>query len=187
MILIEEKEATLQDLHREPGRVELVGGRIVRYMPTGKLPGKLAKIILLLISEFVEAYGSGETYGDNVGYAIPRLQSGRESFCPDVSFFDGPDQDDQMDFIQGAPTFAVEVRSKDGYGPAAEKAIAAKLTDYFAAGTQVVWDVDSKNKCIHAYALTAPALKCTYKRGETAHAEPALPGWRVNVDRIFKP
>ncbi len=41
-----------------------------------------------------------------------------------------------MDSVQGAPVFAVEVRSKANDGPAAERA------DYFAAGTQVVWDVD---------------------------------------------
>jgi hypothetical protein len=34
--------------------------------------------------------------------------------------------------------FAVEVRSEDDYGPAAEKALAAKRADDFAAGTRVV-------------------------------------------------
>jgi hypothetical protein len=37
---------------------------------------------------------------------------------------------------------AVEVRSEGDYGPAAEREMAAKRRDYFAAGTQVVWDVD---------------------------------------------
>ena len=30
----------------------------------------------------------------------------------------------------------------EDYGPAAEKAMAHKRADYFAAGTQVVWDVE---------------------------------------------
>ena len=47
-----------------------------------------------------------------------------------------------MRFIEGAPTFAVEVRSENDYGPAAEVALAEKREDYFAAGTTVVWDVD---------------------------------------------
>ena len=38
--------------------------------------------------------------------------------------------------------FAVEVRSENDYGPEAELALARKRADYFAAGTQVVWDVD---------------------------------------------
>ena len=40
------------------------------------------------------------------------------------------------------PLFAVEVRSENDYGPAAEREMAAKRADYFAAGTRVVWDVD---------------------------------------------
>ena len=47
-----------------------------------------------------------------------------------------------MKFFQGAPVFAVEIRSENDYGPAAEREMAAKRADYFAAGTLVVWDVD---------------------------------------------
>ena len=47
-----------------------------------------------------------------------------------------------MRFIEGPPTFAVEVRSENDYGPAAEREMAAKRADYFEAGTLVVWDVD---------------------------------------------
>ena len=175
MLLIEEKRATLDDLHREPGKAELVGGRIVTFMSTGRL-----------MSDFVERLGHGETYGDNVGYAVPELPSGRESFSPDVSYFDGSEQDDEMDFIQGAPTFAVEVRSKDGYGPTAESALADNRADYFAAGTKTVWDVDSKKECIHAYSVANPGVRRTFRRDDIADAEPALPGWRVPINSIFK-
>ncbi|MEI6231646.1 MAG: Uma2 family endonuclease [Planctomycetota bacterium] len=185
MILIDEIAATLADLHREPGKAELIDGRIVRFMATGLLPGRIAKIILLLMSDFVEALGRGETFGDNVAYSIPRLFSGRETFSPDASYYDGPGQDDEMDFIQSAPTFAVEVRSKDGYGPSAERAIEAKRADYFEAGTKVVWDVDTQGGCIHAYSRNAPTVKRTFNRGDVADAEPALPGWRVEVNRVF--
>src|SRR5712691_4345126 len=47
-----------------------------------------------------------------------------------------------MKFFEGAPVFAVEVRSEGDYGPAAEKAMAKKRADYFAAGSLIVWDVD---------------------------------------------
>ena len=39
-----------------------------------------------------------------------------------------------MKFVQGAPVFAAEVRSEGDYGEAAERAMAAKRADYFAAG-----------------------------------------------------
>jgi Uma2 family endonuclease len=47
-----------------------------------------------------------------------------------------------MKFFEGAPVFAVEVRSEGDYGPAAERELAEKRADYFAAGTLAVWDVD---------------------------------------------
>jgi Uma2 family endonuclease len=43
-------------------------------------------------------------------------------------------------FFPQPPDFAVEVRSEDDYGPLAERELADKRADYFAVGTQVVWD-----------------------------------------------
>ena len=37
-------------------------------------------------------------------------------------------------FLRSAPVLAVEVRSEDDYGPAAEAALAAKRSDCFEAG-----------------------------------------------------
>ena len=90
-----------------------------------------------------------------------------------------------MRFVEGPPTLAVEVRSKNDYRPAAELEIAAKRTDYFAAGTLVVWHDDPEAELIHVYRSTDPENPTTYKRGQTAEAEPAAPGWRVAVDEIF--
>jgi len=60
----------------------------------------------------------------------------RRSFSPDVAFWTrGPLT---AKFPEGAPIFAVEVRSQEDHGPAAERAMAAKRADYFAAGTLVV-------------------------------------------------
>ena len=52
-----------------------------------------------------------------------------------------------MRFCQGAPVFAVEVRSQYDYGPAAEQEMQDKRTDYFACGTLVVWDVVITRGC----------------------------------------
>lgn len=90
-----------------------------------------------------------------------------------------------MRFMEGAPNFAAEVRSENDYGPAVEAEMADKRTDYFAAGTQVVWDVDPLAECVHVYKATAPTRPTTYHRGDIAEAEPAAPGWRVAVDWIF--
>ncbi len=91
-----------------------------------------------------------------------------------------------MNFLEGAPVFAVEIRSKYDYGPAAERAIAEKRTDYFACGTLVVWDVDLLSPdVIKVYRAGDPDHPTIYRRGEVAEAEPAVPGWRMPVDELF--
>jgi Uma2 family endonuclease len=63
----------------------------------------------------------------------------------------------------------------------------AKRADYFAAGTQVVWDVDVlQGEVIRVFRATDPEEPASYRRGETAEAEPALPGFRMRVDDIFE-
>ena len=108
----------------------------------------------------------------------------RLAICPDVSWFTGELVD--ADFPRGAPVFAVEVRDWIDDGDEAEGRMAAKRADYFAAGTQVVWDVDVlRDERIHAYRANNPEHATVYRRGEIADAEPAVPGWRFPVDELF--
>jgi Uma2 family endonuclease len=91
-----------------------------------------------------------------------------------------------MEFCEGAPVFAVEVRSKEDYGPAAERAMRDKRADYFACGTLVVWDVDLLSAdVIKSYRASAPDTPVIFRRGDMADAEPAVPGWRLAVDELF--
>jgi len=93
--------------------------------------------------------------------------------------------DDEMSYVPGPPTLAVEVRSKGDYGPAAERAMASKRADYFEAGTLVVWDVDPVAATIRSDRFDAPEAPIGFGEGEQADAEPALPGWRAAVDELF--
>jgi hypothetical protein len=91
-----------------------------------------------------------------------------------------------MEFGTGAPMFAAEVRSEGDYGPAAERAMADKRADYFAAGTKVVWDVDLLGEdVIRKYTADSQTVPTAYRRGELADAEPGLPGWKFAVDELF--
>jgi Uma2 family endonuclease len=183
---VTEKQMTLNDLMREPGKAELVGGRIVRYMATGYWPHKIAFRILLSLNEFAMRAKQGEAFGDNLGFAVPILASGRESFNPDASFYSGPLPKNKMWFIEGAPTLAMEVRSDSDKGAVALREMADKRADYFEAGTLVVWDVDPMAECIYVYRATSRDIPATYGRGQQAEAEPAVPGWKIAVDSIFQ-
>lgn len=177
--------ATLADLARTPGKAELIGGRIVHLMPTGHRPNQIAGDIFVSLKNYARATGRGVAYIDNMGFAVPELPSGRESFSPDAAYYDGPLPSNEMDFAPGPPTLAVEVRSKTDYGDAAEAEMAAKRADYFQAGTPVVWDVDPRAECVHVYRPDAPDQPVTFHKGQQADAEPAVPGWRMAVDDIF--
>lgn len=80
----------------------------------------------------------------------------------------------------------MEVRSAEDDGPVAEHDIAAKRADYFAAGAEVVWDVDVlRDHLVCVYRAGDPLQPTIYRRGEHAEAEPALPGWSIPVDDLF--
>lgn len=177
--------ATVEDLYRVDGKAELINGRIVKLMATGLRPNRVAGRIFRSLDDHSEQIGRGLAFTDNMGFTVDELASGRESFSPDASWYDGPLPENPMRFIHGAPKLAVEVRSESDYGETAEEEMAEKRSDYFEAGSLVVWDVDPVDDCIHCYRRDDAENPVTFRRGETADAEPAVPGWRVDVDWIF--
>jgi Uma2 family endonuclease len=179
------RRATLADLARVSGKAELIGGRIVDLMPTGHRPNLVAGEIFVSLKNHARATGRGVAFTDNMGFAVPELPSGRESFSPDASYYDGPLPSNEMDFVPGPPTFAAEVRSKNDDDATAEDAMARKHDDYFLAGTLVVWDVDPLARCIRVYRADDPTRPTLHGKGEQVDAEPAVPGWRLAVDELF--
>jgi Uma2 family endonuclease len=129
-----------------------------------------------------ERRAGGRAYPDNVGFRVSLPN--RKSFSPDAAFYTGPPTG--MKFLEGAPTFAAEIRSENDYGREAEAEIAAKRRDYFAAGTLVVWDVDLLSvDVVKVYRSSDPDNPKVYRRGDVAEAEPAVPGWTMPVDDLF--
>jgi Uma2 family endonuclease len=173
--------ATIDDLYRIDGQAELIGGRIVRHPPHGFKVGILCGNLVASLRAHEERTRNGYVSSSTVGYVVPALPSGRESFCADVSYYTGPLPAHRMKFVEGAPTFAVEVRD-EGSG---EEERVAKRADYFAAGTVVVWDVDPIAETITCNRRAAPAQGVVWRRGDTADAEPAVPGWRIAVEEVF--
>jgi Uma2 family endonuclease len=174
--------ATIEDLYKVEGKAELVNGEIVEMPPSGDEPGRVSLEIAMRLHAHTREIGSGRAYGDGVGFHVQLPH--RESFSPDAAYYTGPPAG--MRFLEGAPVFAVEVRSEHDYGPRAERAMARKRADYFAAGTQVVWDVDLQNEeVIKSYKASDPDNPVIFRRGEMADAEPAVPGWRMAVDELF--
>ncbi|HEX8720500.1 MAG TPA: Uma2 family endonuclease [Pyrinomonadaceae bacterium] len=176
-------QASVEDLYRVRGRgkAEVVNGEVVFMSPTGDMPGRAGGAIYVSLRG-AEREAGGRAYPDNVGFRVELPH--RKSFSPDAAFYTGPPTG--MKFLEGAPAFAAGIRSENDYGREAEAGIAAKRRDYFAAGTLVVWDVDLlSDDVVRVYRASDPDNPKVYRRGETAEAEPAVPGWRMAVDELF--
>jgi Uma2 family endonuclease len=176
--------ATIDDLYRiqDGAKAELVGGEIVIMSPTGGEPGYAGDEIFASLRDYAKRARRGRAVGDNKGFLVHLPQ--RESFSPDAAYYVGPNPG--MRFYEGAPLFAVEVRSEGDYGSPAERALAEKRADYFQAGTLVVWDVDLLSEdAIRVYRVSDPDTPTIYRRGDWAEAEPAVPGWTFPVNDLF--
>jgi Uma2 family endonuclease len=170
-------------LYRTEGKAEIINGEIVEFMATGCEPGIASGNIFVSLKLYQRQKRLGTAFGDNIGFVVNLPH--RKSFSPDVSFFVG--ERTGMKFLQGAPIFAVEVRRENDYGARAEREIAEKRADYFAAGTEIVWDVDLQSEeVIKSYTRDNPNEPLIFRRGETADAEPALPAWKIAVDELFE-
>jgi len=175
--------ATIEDLYKVEGKAELVNGEIVHMPPAGEDPGIAGGAIFAHLRDYARRTRQGRALPDGVGFRVNLPH--RESFSPDAAYHIGPPSG--MRFAQGAPIFAVEVRSENDYGPAAERAMAAKRADYFACGTQVVWDVDLlSDDVIKSYKASDPDHPVIFRRGDIADAEPGVPGWRMVVNDLFE-
>jgi Uma2 family endonuclease len=174
-------EATIEDLYKVEGKAELVNGEIILMSPTDIIPHYAADEIMVSLRQYCKRHKIGIAVGDNAAFVVNLPH--RKSFSPDAALYTGPAT---MKFAEGAPVFAVEVRSEGDYGPRAERQMVKKRADYFAAGTLVVWDVDLlSDDVVRVYRATEPEKPTIYRRGETAEAEPAVPGWTMAVDDLF--
>jgi Uma2 family endonuclease len=176
------REATIDELYRAPGKAEIVNGELVLMSAGSDAHGYATLEIAASLREYARRANRGRAIADNVGFVV-QLPN-RRSFSPDAAFHVGRSFGSR--FIEGAPIFAVEIRSEEDYGPVAERNLADKRADYFAAGTLVVWDVDLfRDGLVRVYRAPDPLAPTIYRRGERAEAEPAVLGWSMAVDDLF--
>jgi Uma2 family endonuclease len=175
--------ATIEDLYSVPdnAKAEIVNGEIILLSPTGDMPARASGSIYISLRQH-EGRTPGRAYPDNVGFTVDLPNRG--SFSPDAAWCIGPPAG--MRFVEGAPVFAVEVRSESDYGAYAEIELARKRADYFSAGALVVWDIDLLSRdVIKSYVAENPGNPRIFRRGDIADAEPAVPGWTMFVDELF--
>jgi Uma2 family endonuclease len=182
--MVAKLEATIEDLYALPHeqKAEIVDGEMVLMSPTGAAPNFAAAEIFVSLREYARRTKTGVAFTDNAAFRVDLPN--RKSFSPDAGYYIG--KWTGMKFFEGAPVFAVEVRSEGDYGPKAEALMARKRAHYFAAGTLVVWDVDLLgDEVVKSYGSNDPGHPTIYRRGDVAAAEPAVPEWSITIDDLF--
>ena len=174
------RTATIDELYRVEAKAEIVGGEIVVIGAASGRHGRVAANIYISLLAHERRTSRGYAYPDSVGFIVDLPN--RWSFSPDAAFSNQPPSEE---FCDGAPRFAVEVRSPDDYMAAGDRAMAAKRADYFVAGALVIWDVDVRGERVRVFLAASPESPHEYGPGQIVDAEPAVPGWSMPVDAIF--
>ena len=103
-----------------------------------------------------------------------------QSRKPDVAFVAGPMPNDPEAILELVPTLAIEVISPNNTAEEME----AKVAEYLAAGTQIVWLTFPESRMVIAFWDDGGAV---FKAGDIITAEPILPGFACPVADLFPP
>jgi Uma2 family endonuclease len=178
--MLMKRHATFDDLEQVEGPAEIVNGEIRMLPPKDSHHTRAGMYIGSRLLEYEARTQLGWAFLTGANY--PASLTHRMSFCPDVSFYEPA----EISKSEGALALVVEIRSAGDYGLGAERDMAAKRADYFAVGTKVVWDVDIRREgWIRSYRAEEPMSPLVFKRGDHAHAEPALVNWSVSVSGLL--
>jgi hypothetical protein len=63
-------KATLTDLYKEPGKAELVSGKVRRFIPTGGDPGYADDEIFASLRDYANRVKVGRAVSDNKGFRV---------------------------------------------------------------------------------------------------------------------
>lgn len=174
---------TLDDLYRLPDdelQYELVNGWLVSEPPPGVLHGRVAMRIGALLDTYVRERRAGVIVTCDTGFVLSR--SPDTVRAPDVAFIRLERYraiGDDAGAMVGPPDLAVEVLSP-GNRP---QEVHAKVADYLAAGTALVWVIDPQVLQVRSYrSLFEPQI---HAGPDLLTADDLLPGFSVPVEDVF--
>ena len=176
---------TAEELFHMPddgGRCELVRGEIIRLEPEGAEHGVVTARIGRLLDEYVEAHALGVSCGAETGFILQRDPDVVRA--PDAAFVASgriPETGVPVGYWPFAPDLAVEVVS-----PSDRLAdVHAKIVDYLAAGTRLVWLVEPETRMVHVYRSVRQVD--VLGTADDLDGGDVLPGFRTPVQHLFPP
>ena len=168
--------ATLDDLMRVEGKAELIGGRIVRFMATGRKPSRSPLEIVRQPATI--------TPRDRPGRGLRRqhgLRRARAPFGPRVVLSRRlllrrpAARRTRMRFITGAADLRRRSPQRERLRPGRRARDGRQAGRLLRRGDRRRLGRRHRGRVIHVYRADTPEPPATYARGQVAEAEPAVP------------
>jgi Uma2 family endonuclease len=180
---VEEKLLTEEDMYSLPDddrHYELQAGQLISEPTPGGRHGRICANVMFEVMSHIRRHDLGVAYTNDGGYVLARNPDTVRG--PDISFLRKArfeEVGDTPKAIPGPPDLAIEVLSPGD----TRSLIHARVADYLAAGTPLVWIVDPERKQVTAYReLLAPRI---LRAADTLDGEDVLPGFSVQVGELF--
>jgi Uma2 family endonuclease len=160
-------------------RTELVRGRLIVREPAAGRHGVVAARILVAIGIHLEAHPIGEVLAAETGFIVARDPDTVRA--PDVAYVRRGrlPRHERTGFDALAPDLVVEVLSP---GDRASD-VQAKVADWIAAGTLLVWVVDPSQES--ACVVRADGTVAMLGACDVLHGEEVLPGFTLPLARVL--
>jgi Uma2 family endonuclease len=171
--------ADVERLSLPKKQAELIRGRLVVREPPGTRHGVIAATLAYFLRDFVQRHGDGVVAAQDTGFKIGRDPDTVRA--PDVAFVAAPRSEriPSRGYAELAPDIVAEVLSPDD--TAAE--VLAKIADWLAAGTKLVWLVDPQRSEVRVHR--ADGSLAILGSEQSLDGEDTLPGFRCPVSQIF--
>jgi Uma2 family endonuclease len=163
-----------------PGKqVELVRGQLIVREPPGTWHGAISAKFAYYVSEFVYSHGLGVVFGQDTGFKIARDPDTVRA--PDVAFVarERADRIPRRGYAELAPDLVAEILSPDD----SPGEVLAKVADWLAAGTALVWLVDPRRSVVHVYRHDGSLS--VLRENDSLEGEAAPPGFACPLTSVF--
>lgn len=163
---------------RTDANCELIRGEVRHMSPGNPMHGQVCIIVGALLYAHVSQNRLLALLGNDPGFVLERNPDTVRG--PDVALVSRQAVAGRLSgWVEGAPALAVEVISPGN----TRKEVREKLADYLAAGTQLIWIIDSGRRtvAVHRPGLPVRVLDASM----TLDGVPVLPDFSCQVRALF--
>ena len=180
LVTATELPALSSRLSVEGKRTELVRGDLIVMTPAGGRHGQVAHRVGLVIGNHVLDRNLGRVFAAETGFLLQRDPDTVRA--PDAAFVAGErlgTGEVAAGFLEMAPDLAVEVVSPGDCATAVQ----AKVDDWLAAGTRLVWVVDAETRTVIVHRPGGAVV--VVPEAGTLDGAPVLSDYSVRVRDLF--